>query len=112
MYWLPGSQQISYKIAALVLFSHRKYPVLLVYDLISRRALRSSARGELLVHRVGSALKHSRAFSVFSPSDGSRHSARGTNLICFPVSHVYFSLEGAKVYCQTGWEPCPDLKLD
>jgi len=27
----------------------------------------------------------------------------GANLTCFPVSHVYFSLEGgAKVYSQTG----------
>jgi len=30
--------------------------------------------------------------------DGSRHSARGANLICLPVSHVYiFILGGVKV---------------
>src|SRR6218665_1974219 len=31
-----------------------------------------------------------------SRNRGSRHSARGTNLICFLVSHVYFFLGGAK----------------
>src|SRR6218665_1018227 len=41
-----------------------------------------------------------------SPCSGSRHSAtgwRGGNLICFPVSHIYFFVSwGAKVYSQTG----------
>src|SRR6218665_1999646 len=27
----------------------------------------------------------------------------GGNLICFPVSHVYFFVGGVKVYSQTGW---------
>src|SRR6218665_1271358 len=39
-----------------------------VSDLVSRRALRSSARGELLVSRAHSALKQRRAFSVIGPS--------------------------------------------
>ena len=39
----------------------------LVSDLASRRALRSSARGELLVPRARSALKQRRAFSVIGP---------------------------------------------
>ena len=39
-----------------------------VSDLASRRALRSSARGELLVPRARSALKQRRAFSVTGPS--------------------------------------------
>src|SRR6218665_1230368 len=39
-----------------------------VSDLVSRRALRSSARGELLVPRVRSALKQRRAVSVIEPS--------------------------------------------
>src|SRR6218665_1974721 len=39
-----------------------------VSDLASRRALRSSARGELLVPRAHSALKKRRAFSVIGPS--------------------------------------------
>src|SRR6218665_242269 len=38
-----------------------------VSDLASRRALRSSARGELSVHRARSALKQRRAFSVIGP---------------------------------------------
>ena len=39
-----------------------------VSDLASRRALRSSARGELLVPRARSAFKQRRAFSVIGPS--------------------------------------------
>ena len=38
-----------------------------VSDLASRRALRSSARGELLVPRARSALKQRRDFSVIGP---------------------------------------------
>jgi len=34
---------------------------------------------------------------------GSRHSARGNNLICFPVSHVYLFLGGGQSLHQTGW---------
>src|SRR6218665_1507931 len=40
-----------------------------VSDLASRRALRSSARGEILVPRTRSALKQRRAFSVTGPSN-------------------------------------------
>jgi len=39
-----------------------------VSDLASRRALRSSARGELFVPRARSVLKQRRAFSVIGPS--------------------------------------------
>src|SRR6218665_3027610 len=71
LHWLPVSQRILYRISALVWRSvigcAPSYLTDLcrpVSDLASRRALRSSARGELLVPRARSALKQRRAFSV------------------------------------------------
>src|SRR6218665_3526498 len=49
---------------------------------------------------------------VDSSTSGSSHSARGANLICFLVSHVYFFVVGGQVYSQTGWGAGrPDLPL-
>jgi len=75
LHWLPVSQRILYRISALVWQSVTgcapSYLTDLcrpVSDLASHRALRSSARGELLVPRARSALKQRRAFSVIGPS--------------------------------------------
>src|SRR6218665_311835 len=75
LHLLPVSQRISYRISALVWRSVTgcapSYLTDLcrsVSDLASRRALRSSARGEHLVPRARSALKQRRAFSVIGPS--------------------------------------------
>src|SRR6218665_1565297 len=75
LHWIPVSQRILYRISALVWRSVTgcapSYLTELcrpVSDLASRRALRSSARGELLVPRARSALKQRRAFSVIGPS--------------------------------------------
>src|SRR6218665_900548 len=76
LHWLPVSQRILYRISALVWRSVTgcapSYLTDLcrpVSDLASRRALRSSARGELLVPRARSALiKQRGAFSVIGPS--------------------------------------------
>src|SRR6218665_2333359 len=75
LYWLPVSQCILYRISALVWRSVTgcapSYLTDLcrpVSDLASRRPLRSSARGELLVPQARSALKQRRAFSVICPS--------------------------------------------
>ena len=56
MHLFHFSQRILYRISALV------------SGLASRRALRSSARGELLVPRARSALKQRKAVSVIGPS--------------------------------------------
>ena len=75
LYWLPVSQRISYRIAALVwrclAGCARSYLSDLccpVSDLASRRSLRSSAKGELLVPRARSSLRQRRAFSIVGPS--------------------------------------------
>src|SRR6218665_2124364 len=75
LHWRPVSQRILYRITALVWRSvNGCAPSYLtdlcrpVSDLASRRALRSLARGELLVPRARSALKQRRAFSVIGPS--------------------------------------------
>jgi len=75
LHWLPVSQRILYRIAALVWRcltscspSYLTELCKLVSDLASRRALHSLARGELLVPRARSALKQRRAFSVIGPS--------------------------------------------
>src|SRR6218665_3904218 len=75
LHWLPVSLCILYRISALVWRSVTgcapSYLTDLcrpVSDLASHRALRSSARGELLVPRARSALKQRRAFSVIGPS--------------------------------------------
>ena len=75
LHWLPASQRISYRIAALVwrclagcapsYLSDLCRPV---SDLAPRQALRSSAKGELLVPRASLCLKQRRAFSVVGPS--------------------------------------------
>src|SRR6218665_2466172 len=77
LHWLPVSQCILYRISALVWRSVTgcapSYLTDLcrpVSDLASRRALRSSARGELLVPRARSVLKQRGAFSVIGPSLG------------------------------------------
>src|SRR6218665_377993 len=74
LHWLPVPQRILYRISALVWRSvtgcapsYLTDPCRPVSDLASRRALCSSARGELLVPRVRSALKQRRAFSVIGP---------------------------------------------
>ena len=75
LHWLPASQRISYRIAALVwrclTGSAPSYLYDLcrpVSDLASRRALRSSTKGELLVPRARSSVRQRRAFSVVGPS--------------------------------------------
>src|SRR6218665_1276796 len=75
LHWLPVSQHILYRISALVWrYVTACAPSYLtdlcrpVSDLAARRALRSSARCELLVPRANSALKQHRAFSVTGPS--------------------------------------------
>src|SRR6218665_2296494 len=75
LHWLPVSQRILYRISAVV------WPSITgcapaywtdlcrpASDLASRQALRSLARGELLVPRASSALKQRRGFSVIGPS--------------------------------------------
>ena len=75
LHWLPVSQRISYRVAALVwrclLGSAPSYLSDLsrpVSDLASRRTLRSSARGELLVPRAHTSMRQRRAFSIVGPS--------------------------------------------
>src|SRR6218665_2557205 len=75
LHWLPVSQRILYRISAHVWRSITgcapSYLTELcrsVSDLASRRALRSSARGELLVPRARYALKQRRAFFVIGRS--------------------------------------------
>src|SRR6218665_209042 len=75
LHWLPVSQRILHRISALVWRSvYGCSPSYLtdlcrpVSDLASRRAFRSSARGELLVPQARSAPKQHRAFSVIGPS--------------------------------------------
>src|SRR6218665_653631 len=70
----PVSQRILYRISSLVWRSVTGCAPSYLTDLCwpvsglaSRRALRSSARGELLVPRARSALKQRRAFSVIGP---------------------------------------------
>ena len=72
--WLPASQRISY-IAALVwrCFTGSAPSYLSdlcrpVSDLASRRALRSSTKGKLLVPRARSSVRQRRDFSVAGPS--------------------------------------------
>jgi len=73
--WLPVSQRILYRVSALFWRSatgcapsYLTDLCRLVSDLASRRALRFSACGELLVPQARSALKQRRAFSVIGPS--------------------------------------------
>ena len=75
LHWLPVSQRILYRVSALVWHSATgcapSYLTDLcrpVSDLASRRALRSSACGELLVPQARSAIKQRQAFSVSGPS--------------------------------------------
>jgi len=75
MHWFPVSQSILDRFAALAWRSVTGWsPSYLtdlcrsVSDLASRRALRSSARGELLIPRASPSLKLRRAFSVIGPS--------------------------------------------
>lgn len=75
LHWLPVAQRISYRIASLVsrclLGCAPSYLCDLcrpVSDVVARRALRSSTRGELLVPRARSSLRQRRAFSVVGPS--------------------------------------------
>src|SRR6218665_3423355 len=75
LHWHPVSQRILYRISALVWRSVTGFAssyltdfCRLVSDLAFRRALRSSARCELLVPRARSALKQRRAFSVIGSS--------------------------------------------
>ena len=72
--WLPVSQRILYRVSALFWRSatgcapsYLTDLCKLVWDLASRRALRFSACGELLVPQARSALKQRRAFSVIGP---------------------------------------------
>src|SRR5688572_26034959 len=72
LHWLPMSQRISYRTAAVVSrCALRCAPSYLrdlcrpVSDVAARRALRSATRGELLVLRAG---WQRRAFSVVGPS--------------------------------------------
>ena len=71
LHWLPISQRISYRTAAVlsrcVLGCAPAYLRDLcrpVYDDAARRALRSTTRGELLIPRARLAIKQRRAFSV------------------------------------------------
>src|SRR6218665_150478 len=75
--WLLVSKRILYRVSALFWRSATgcapSYLTDLcrpVSDLVSRRALRSSASGELLVPQARSALKQRRAFSVIGPPLG------------------------------------------
>src|SRR6218665_509982 len=78
LHWLPVSKRILYRISAHIWRSVTgcaacapSYLTDLcrpVSDLASRRALRSSARGGLLIPRARSALKQRRDFSLVGPS--------------------------------------------
>ena len=75
LHWLPASQRISYRIAALVwrclLGSAPSYLSDLcqpVSGILARRSLRSSAAGELLVPRSRTSLRQHRAFSTVGPT--------------------------------------------
>ena len=77
LHWLPISQRIFYRIAALVwrglIGCGPSYLTDLwrsVLDLASRQVLHSSAHGELLALWTRSALKHHTAFSVIGPPIG------------------------------------------
>src|SRR5678816_2083923 len=75
LHWLPVSQRISYRVAALVwrcllgcapsYLSDLSRPV---SDVTARRSLRSSERGELLVPRAHTSTRQRRAFSIVGPS--------------------------------------------
>ena len=73
LHWLPVSQRISYRVAALVWRCRLSCaPMYLsslcrpVSDLAARRALRSAATGELLVPRARTCIRQRRAFSFGS----------------------------------------------
>ena len=75
LHWLPIAQRIHYRIAALVsrciLGCAPSYLRILcrpVSDIEARRALRSAAKGQLLVPRARLATRQCRAFSVVGPS--------------------------------------------
>ena len=75
LHWLPISQRISYRTAAVVSRcvlgcapSYLRDLCRPVSDVAARRALRSTTRGELLVPRARLAIKQRRAFSVVGPS--------------------------------------------
>ena len=75
LHWLPVSQRISYRIAAVVSRcvlgcapSYLRDLCCPVSDVAARRVLRSSARGELLVPRARLAIRQRRAFSVVGPT--------------------------------------------
>ena|SRR6218665_537359 len=41
---------------------------------------------------------------TYMPTSGSRHSSRGANLICFPVTHIYFFVgAGPKFIAKLDW---------
>jgi len=75
LHWLPISQRISYRTAAVVSRcvlgcapSYLRDLCRPVSDVAARRVLRSTTRGELLVPRARLAIKQRRAFSVVGPS--------------------------------------------
>ena len=75
LHWLPVSQRVEYRIAALVWRCLLGYaPTYLrelccpVSDVLARRALRSASSGELLVPRARTSTCQRRAFSVVGPS--------------------------------------------
>ena len=75
LHWLPVSQRISYRIAAMVFRcvlgfapSYLRDLCRPVSDVAARRVLRFAASGELLVPRARLATRQRRAFSVVGPS--------------------------------------------
>jgi len=75
LHWLPISQRISYRIAALVWRcllgcapAYLRELCCPVSAMAGRRALRSSSGGELLVPRTTTSTRQRRAFSVVGPS--------------------------------------------
>ena len=75
LHWLPVSQRISYRVAALVWRcltdcapSYLSILCRPVSDLAARRALRSTTTGELLVPRARTSTRQRRAFSSVGPA--------------------------------------------
>ena len=108
LHWLPISQRINYRIAALVwrcLLGCA--PVYLrelccpVSHVAGRRTLRSSSAGELLVPRATTTTRQRRAFSVVGPSIWN-HLPLQIRLLPKNSSLMFYKLLKFSLYCR-GW---------
>ena len=108
LHWLPISQRISYRTAAVVsrcvlgcALSYLRDLCRPVSDVAARRALRSTTRGELLVPRARLAIKQRRAFSVVGPSTWNDLPLKLRSLLVSHPAGFYKSLKS--FFFSRGW---------